>query len=67
MLHFGLADCQSLSSHALFWAAAAARQKLGTMPTNFDILESVCGHGNISIDAGPFHVIHVCRMSDVVM
>jgi hypothetical protein len=52
MLHFGLAACQ----------------KLGTLPTNFDILEDVCGHGTISVDAGPFYVIkNVGPMSAVMM
>jgi hypothetical protein len=42
-------------------------KSLTALQAIFYILEAVCGHGTISVDAGPFHAIHVCPMSDVEM
>jgi hypothetical protein len=30
-------------------------------------IDAVCAHGTISVGAEPFHVIHMCPMSDVVI
>ena len=48
-----------------FWAAVGL--SLAKCQQISARIDDVCSHGTISVDAEPFHVIHMGPMSDVVM